>query len=323
MFQRNRRSGTQGNTLSNKISLRKRMPEDRVAKGTGQKSRQGNGGDTRGKLGKKHKVKLPVERQKDKSSVSGRLRSRRNVAKNMPQGRERTMDSVQRLCRPSKVQRREKEKVKVSYKRQTGLFNPATEADATITIAGLGNIGSQTAMALSRLGFTSFNLYDYDTIEEHNLSSQYFSVADVGKLKTEAIVKHMRAVNPAVLPLACPTKYDPKQTTSGILICAVDTMKARKEFCKTLLKQKDRPELIIDGRMGGGQIEIYTLTTPEEWEKTFTDKPSNDPCSARYICYVSMIISSLIANQVKRYVKKEEYKKNILFHIDTLQLVTR
>lgn len=225
--------------------------------------------------------------------------------------------STLRVCTEKEI------KKKISFKRQTALFNPKKDAKKPITVAGIGNAGSQAVVALSRLGFEFFKLYDFDTVEAHNLSSQYYNTKDIGKTKTKALTQIMKSINPDILPITYNRKYEPKQTRDGILICAVDSLGARKEFCQSFKEQKEKPELIIDARMGGGQIEIYTCETMEEWEETLNVTAVGDPCAARYISYVSMITGSLIANQIKRYCRKESYKKNILFHIDTLQLITK
>jgi molybdopterin/thiamine biosynthesis adenylyltransferase len=213
-----------------------------------------------------------------------------------------------------------KEVVNINFRRQKDIFDPQI-FQKTITIVGLGNIGSQTAVALTRLGLKDFYLYDHDNIEEHNIASQVFYRNQLGKPKTEMIKKTMFNINKNVSVLAEKKKYDGVFLFSDILIIAVDSMKERVRIWKNLLKNNIRPELIIDGRMGGPQLEIYTCRTLEEWEDTFVDNPSKDPCGARSICYISMIIGSLIANQVKRYLKAERYKKTILFNIDSLQLI--
>ena len=185
----------------------------------------------------------------------------------------------------------------------------------------MGNIGSQTAVALTRLGLKDFYLYDPDFVEPHNLSSQAYTVNDLKSHKSESLMQILRVINPKVTILSLPEKYNGTNNIGNILIIAVDSMKERKRIYQNLLEHNLQHKMIIDGRMGGPQLEIYTCKTLEEWEKTFVDNPSKDPCGARYICYISMIIGALIANQVKRVLKGETYKKSILFNIDSLQLI--
>lgn len=143
------------------------------------------------------------------------------------------------------------------------------------------------------------------------------------------------SINPEAIVFSHATEFDPKSFEDGILILATDSMKSRKEIAKQIKDLGRTPCLVIDGRVGGPQLEVYTFTDSKEtniktgeetdlwarWEATFFDDPAPDPCGARYICYISMVIGSFIANQVKRYLKSEKLKKSIIFNIDSLQLI--
>ena len=210
---------------------------------------------------------------------------------------------------------------RIDWKRQSLIFNPAEFEVESVKIIGLGNIGSQTAVALARLGISYFDLYDHDKVEAHNLSSQSFDTTHLGNYKVIAAADQIQKINPDANAMASITKYDGFET-GGIIIIAVDSMKERQKICANMQKLKvPFPKLLIDGRMGGPQLEVYTLSSYKEWEDTFCDNPSTDPCGARYICYTSMVIGSFIANQVKRFLKGEKLKKEIIFNIDTYQLL--
>lgn len=155
----------------------------------------------------------------------------------------------------------------------------------------------------------------------HNLSSQSYFRDQLEKLKSEQLKEILKNINKNVSVLALSEKYNGDVNFGEILIIAVDTMTERERIWKNLYKNDIRPEVIIDGRMGGPQLEIYTCKSLEEWKDTFVDNPAKDACGARCICYISMIIGALIANQVKRFIKGESFKKTILFNIDSLQLV--
>lgn len=117
-------------------------------------------------------------------------------------------------------------------------------------------------------------------------------------------------------------KFTGKEFKGGVLIIAVDSMKERIKIFNAVKSSGTIPDLIIDGRMGGPQMEVYTCKTFDEWEKTLVHGPvSQDPCGARYICYTSMIIGALISNQVKRFLKNETLKKSIVFDINLLAIM--
>ena len=208
------------------------------------------------------------------------------------------------------------------YKRQTLIFDPAKYTEH-ITIVGLGNAGSHIALTLTRLGITGFILYDLDKVEDHNLSSQAYIEADIGLYKGIAIFHKMKSINSNVNVLVNNHKFNGEDLSIGdILIIAVDTMKERKRLCEKMIKNEVRLSLIIDSRMGGGQLEIYSCNSLKEWQKTFVDNPSDDPCGGRFICYVSAIVGALVTNQVKKFLKQEEYQKSIMINVDSLQVAT-
>ena len=83
---------------------------------------------------------------------------------------------------------------------------------------------------------------------------------------------------------------------------------------------RDTGCMVVDGRMGGGQIEVHAQRA-SEWGATLVDEADSDPCGARYISYTSYIIAGLIANNVKRFLQGETYPYRILMHCDTLEIL--
>lgn len=217
--------------------------------------------------------------------------------------------------------------VAVDYKRQVNLFNPADYEMRVVTIVGLGNIGSHSALSLARLGIKQFEICDNDSIEAHNLSSQAFPHSMLGKTKTYAIQKQIEDLNPNARVYPRTMLFQKwvevmfGEEINDVLVIAVDSMEARRKICKTLQKKNLNPKFIIDGRIGGRQLEVYTCTSVDEWEKTFTDGASVEPCGGRYISYVSAIIGGIITNQVKKVLRELPYDKSIMMDVDSLQVV--
>ncbi|MFA5395905.1 MAG: ThiF family adenylyltransferase [Methanogenium sp.] len=208
----------------------------------------------------------------------------------------------------------------ISFRRQEEIFDPVL-FQKEITIVGTGNIGSWAALALAKLGIKSITLYDDDIVESHNLSSQCFSIEDIDKNKVDCLEKQLKGVNNSIDVFRHAKKFNGEELIDDVLIVAVDSMKERQRIYNNIKHGIIYPKVIIDARLGGPQLEIYTCRSLEEWNETFSDNPSQDPCGARYICYISMIVGALIANQIKRVLKDESIKRSILFHLDTLQLI--
>lgn len=67
-----------------------------------------------------------------------------------------------------------------------------------VAIAGLGGLGSNVALALARAGVGELFLVDFDTVDITNLNRQQYGISDIGKAKTAALYKKIRAVNPII-----------------------------------------------------------------------------------------------------------------------------
>lgn len=218
---------------------------------------------------------------------------------------------------------------RISFKRQLMIFDPKEFEDKIVAIVGLGNIGSHTALALARLGIKNFLTYDPDTIEAHNLSSQAYTEHSIGKYKGAVVSDMMSEINPGIADMAFNRKFDPRYTSEtqemrvhmpNIVIIAVDSMKERKKISE-MYRTAHWPDLLIDARVGGNQLEVYNIRSWDEWQKTFSDSPDQDPCGGRYISYVSLMVAGVIANQVKKFLKGERMDKNVIVDANTLQVI--
>lgn len=70
--------------------------------------------------------------------------------------------------------------------------------DARIGIAGLGGMGSNTAVMLARAGVGTLVLADFDLVDATNVARQAYLPSDVGSRKTEALVGILRSIRPDI-----------------------------------------------------------------------------------------------------------------------------
>ena len=102
-----------------------------------------------------------------------------------------------------------------------------------IHLIGCGSVGSTLAELLTRLGLTRITLYDFDTVEDHNLANQMFTQADVGKKKTDAVAERLRAINPLIRDdLIIEPEGWKGQKLSGYVFLAVDNIDLRRRIAK-------------------------------------------------------------------------------------------
>lgn len=102
-----------------------------------------------------------------------------------------------------------------------------------IHLIGCGSVGSTLAELLARAGFTKITLYDFDTVEAHNLANQMFVQTDVHRPKVEAVSDRILAINPLA---AEDLKLRPKgwtgQKLNGYVFLAVDNIDLRRKIAE-------------------------------------------------------------------------------------------
>ena len=99
-------------------------------------------------------------------------------------------------------------------------------------IIGCGSVGSTLAENLARLGVTNFVLYDFDTVEPHNLANQMFVQSDIKTAKVEAVKRIICDINPEAESTIeiCAGGYT-DQKLNGYVFLAVDNIDLRREIC--------------------------------------------------------------------------------------------
>lgn len=117
-------------------------------------------------------------------------------------------------------------------------FQPEKD-NAKIHIVGCGSVGSTIAENLARCGVKNMVLYDFDTVEAHNIVNQMFRQQDVGKLKVEALKDILTDINPE---LSDTIELKPEgwkgKLMSGYVFLCVDSIELRREIVE---KHMDSP----------------------------------------------------------------------------------
>ena len=103
-----------------------------------------------------------------------------------------------------------------------------------IHIIGCGAIGSTVAENLARFGLTKITLYDFDTVEPHNIANQMFTQEDVGKPKVEAVAAYLEKINPEIKEnmILMPKGYT-NQKLSGYVFLCVDNIDLRRQIAQS------------------------------------------------------------------------------------------
>lgn len=197
------------------------------------------------------------------------------------------------------------------YIRQTNLIDPAKLVDP-IAIVGAGGIGSWTTLALAKMGCRSLTVFDFDVVDPGNVGPQIYSEHDIGKPKVEALQAKIPLIAEGTGVEAIQDRIENQKARIqkyNLVISAVDNMEIRKAIFEMTLKN----QTLIDGRMGGNAIELYTVpgNNPEArkiYNKTlFTQEKARElKCGERAVVYNTFIISGLIADVVAHLANGKE-----------------
>lgn len=111
------------------------------------------------------------------------------------------------------------------------VFKPEAHSER-IHIIGCGSVGSAVAELLARAGLTNITLWDFDTVEEHNIANQMFTSMDVGRPKVEAVRDMILAINPdeAKDKIRIKPKGWQGETLNGYVFLCVDSIELRREI---------------------------------------------------------------------------------------------
>ena len=197
----------------------------------------------------------------------------------------------------------------VEYHRHADYLPLHVARAAHVAVIGAGGIGSPSALALARLGIGRLSLLDDDVVEPHNVSSQHFTLSDLGDGKVEALARHCRAVGaPTVDAIAA--RVPAAETlvalrAADIIVSGVDSMASRSAIWASRVHWC--AQLYLDLRLGGEQIVCYAVhpTDPasvgEYTVSLYDDAEAVDlPCTARGVVDVGLIAAALAARSVRR-----------------------
>lgn len=142
--------------------------------------------------------------------------------------------------------------------RHLSVFDPEVFGRRKIDVIGAGAVGSRIVISLAKHGVKNIRVFDDDTVEPHNLSNQMYNVADIGKLKVEALRDMCRQVaDMEITPVN--ERIDGKNLDADVVFMLVDKMSIRKQIWENGIKMKLRPSLMVETRMGADVVRSYAI----------------------------------------------------------------
>jgi hypothetical protein len=140
-----------------------------------------------------------------------------------------------------------------------------------IIIGGAGGIGTWLTLLLSRLGEAELFVYDFDTIETHNIGGQLLMEKSIGKQKVEDLSATVLMYSGSYISALSDT-YTKDSLHSPYMFAAFDNMAARKVMFENWIENyaHDPEAIFIDGSVTLDQYQIRCVTpaTAENYRTT-------------------------------------------------------
>lgn len=193
----------------------------------------------------------------------------------------------------------------------------------TIHVVGAGAIGSFTALALAKMGIEKLCVWDFDEVGVENVSCQIYGRRQLGQPKVQALAEIVGFLSETqVMPMHMRLTKQEVPTLEGIVVLAVDTMKARKEIAQAISEVGVRVRLVVDPRMGAEKYNQYTYVPHTKQFKEYLehfmydDKVVAEPsCTAKATVYTATLAAGMICKTVKNYIMKQPYPKTVMWDI--------
>lgn len=157
----------------------------------------------------------------------------------------------------------------MDLKKHLDFFDPATFGDEEIHIIGVGAIGSHLAEMCVRMGFTELTLYDFDTVDPHNITNQMFFETQIGSSKLSSLSSICDNINCDAAIRIKPEGWKPGTRLSGHVFLAVDNIDLRRAIVEENMLNKTIVSF-SDYRMGLTDAQHYFADwTQEHLRKNF------------------------------------------------------
>lgn len=203
---------------------------------------------------------------------------------------------------------------------------PSNILDTPITVIGAGAIGSFSVLSLAKMGFNNITVFDFDKVDAVNLGSQFYRFEDVGKQKVLALQDLVKSFTGIEIK-AKDERYE-TGLFEGIVICAVDSMSARKKIMENHALQSFATRFIIDPRMSAEFAAMHCYepldySQVERYKKTLVSDEDavQERCTAKATMYTVGMISGLVARTVRDFLCSKDWKRSVQWAIsvDDLQ----
>ncbi len=192
--------------------------------------------------------------------------------------------------------------------------------DSTVTIVGCGAIGRQAATMCAAMGPKKIMLFDFDTVEDHNRTTQGYRIKDVGMSKVDALVEYLSELYDDVefVPINSKFPCEEVKDLGDIVMFCTDSIDARSEGWQ-FIKDKDF-KFLVDGRMLAENMRVIAGNKEallSGYEDTLFDAKDalEGKCTERMTLYSASVCAGNMMSKLNRFLRKENFAFDTMFSL--------
>lgn len=126
----------------------------------------------------------------------------------------------------------------------------------TVGIAGAGGLGSNVAMALTRVGIGKLIVIDFDIVAESNLSRQFYFKHQIGFKKVDALRANLLSINPDLMLVTHDINLNENNLLEyfadvDVMVEAFDKAEMKQIIIEKFQTEKPNISLVVGNGMAG------------------------------------------------------------------------
>jgi len=127
---------------------------------------------------------------------------------------------------------------------------------ATVGIAGLGGLGSNVAVSLTRIGVGKIVIADFDLVEPSNLNRQQYFIDQLGTNKVAAMTENLKLINPYIKIDGHQARLTPDNIPTIFSDCPIiaeclDKADQKQMLVETVLNKMNNVKIVAVSGLGG------------------------------------------------------------------------
>jgi sulfur carrier protein ThiS adenylyltransferase len=203
------------------------------------------------------------------------------------------------------------------FARQQDLVPSEQLAELLVTVIGIGAIGRQVALQLAAIGVRQLQLVDFDRVENTNITTQGYLLADIGQPKVCATAEAIARLDPTVRIETVDDRFRPKLDVGEVLFCCVDSIEVRAAIWRSAGR---RAKFWTDGRMLGEAIRVLAAGDEvgrQHYPTTLfaASQAEQGRCTSRSTIYTANIAAGLLVHQFVRWLRRQPVDTDIMLNL--------